>query len=306
MEFRRLQYFVCVAEVGSLAQASNTLHIAQPALTRQIRLLEQSMGALLFVRSRRGMRLTTAGQRLYDEVVGPLRQLESALLNLRSSVDSGGSINLGMSQITAYFLAQPLIERAAKCAPKISLRVVEGTVAHINEWLNSGEIDMALLYERPQNVKLHVVELLEEDLFLIGAKSARLSKKRVVSLKELSELTILVPSMPGDMVALTKSRCVETSLNFQVREGFDSFSALRDMVVKGLGYTLLPLSTIVKDIEYGTLTYARTEKALKSTLIMTSKSRSLNARATAGMARIVQGLILDLHDQKKIFGNLKF
>jgi LysR family transcriptional regulator, nitrogen assimilation regulatory protein len=81
MEIRRLEYFVCIAEQGSLGRASDLLRIAQPALTRQVRLLEQELGVILFTRSRRGMRLTEEGEQLLSEVMGPLRQLEGALQN---------------------------------------------------------------------------------------------------------------------------------------------------------------------------------------------------------------------------------
>ena len=119
MEIRRLRYFICIAELGSLGRAADILRIAQPALTRQVQLLEQELGIMLFTRTRRGMHLTEAGSQLLAEVTGPLRDLEGALQNIRSlNAGLSGNVTVGMTPTVTYFLAQPLLERmvAMTCA----------------------------------------------------------------------------------------------------------------------------------------------------------------------------------------------
>ena len=69
MEFRQLSYFIAVAETGSISAASRRVHVAQPALTRQVRLLEEDLGTRLLERHARGVSLTVAGQALFEEAV---------------------------------------------------------------------------------------------------------------------------------------------------------------------------------------------------------------------------------------------
>ena len=84
MEIRRLTYFTCIAEYGSLTRAAGVLRIAQSALSRQMRLLETEIGVPLFSRTTRGMTLTDEGRYLQSAVAGPLRELAVALQNIRS------------------------------------------------------------------------------------------------------------------------------------------------------------------------------------------------------------------------------
>src|SRR5215471_7971497 len=127
MDTRRLRYFVRIAEDGSLTRAAGVLRIAQPALSRQIRLLEEELGIALFNRTARGMQLTEEGEHLRACVAGPLRSLELALQNARSfSSHIEGNFTLGMTSGIGEILAKPLVLRMSSEFPNIKLRIVEG------------------------------------------------------------------------------------------------------------------------------------------------------------------------------------
>src|SRR5438874_1497750 len=128
MDFKRLHYFLRIAELGSLSRASEALRIAQPSLSRQMRLLEEELGIALFARHRRGMQLTEAGRQLRARTAGPLLQIDHALNDIRSlPSESGGSIALGMPPTSIGALAAPLTRRIALDAPGIALRIVEAS-----------------------------------------------------------------------------------------------------------------------------------------------------------------------------------
>ena len=82
MENRRLRYFLQIAEEGSMGRAASVLGIAQPALTRQVRLLEEALGVPLFIRTQRGMQLTEDGEQLRAAIKKPLQEIELALQNV--------------------------------------------------------------------------------------------------------------------------------------------------------------------------------------------------------------------------------
>src|SRR5437016_6839562 len=136
MEIRRLRYFVRVAEDGSLTKAAGVLRVAQPALTRQIRLLEKEIGVALFNRTPRGMQLTEEGEYLRASVAGPLRALELALQNIRSfSSRIEGNFAIGMPASIGDILAKPLAMRMDADFPNIKLRIVEGPTGSLVDWL---------------------------------------------------------------------------------------------------------------------------------------------------------------------------
>ena len=136
MDIKQLKTFICVAETGSLSAASDRLRLAQPALSRQIKLLEHKTGAQLFHRTVKGMTLTESGEKLLSRVSGIIRQLEQAVDEVRSSSESiTGNVAIGLMPSINSVLAVRLIEKVKSELPQVTLRIVEGylSLIHISE-----------------------------------------------------------------------------------------------------------------------------------------------------------------------------
>ena len=160
MDLKRLENFLRVAELGSLSRAADRLRIAQPALSRQMRLLESETGTELFSRHRRGMQLTQAGEDLRQRLSGPVREIRQIFDDLRGrSSEAGGQMALGMPPTVSYVLAGRLARKVAQEAPNISLRIVEGYAGHLMDWLQRNEIDAALLYGPASDFNMNMQEL---------------------------------------------------------------------------------------------------------------------------------------------------
>src|SRR5579871_4670939 len=169
MELRRLSYFIKIAENGSLTKAANVLRIAQPALSRQMRLLEEELGLPLFNRTARGMRLTEEGDALRAAAAGPLRELELALQNIRTlPLAMDAKIALGLPPSLSAMLAGPLALRLDQQFPNIKLCIVEGMTGNLIDWLSRGIVDFALLDETARNEKLDEQRLMSLPLLLTG------------------------------------------------------------------------------------------------------------------------------------------
>lgn len=306
MEIRRLQYFVCTAELGSLCRASDVLHIAQPALTRQVRLLEEELGVTLFTRTRRGMRLTEEGEQLLADVVGPLRQLEGALQNIRSfSSGLSGAVAIGMTPTVAYFLAQPLLERIGMEAPNIAARIVEGTGLHLGEGLMTGELDMALLYDPVHDQRLVNRDLLTEEMVVVGAPGCGLGPERLMAIDELTELPLILPNPKNGLRGITERYAAKYGVRFQIKYVIDSFQVLKEMVGKGHGYTIMPLSSVLREVEGGTLAYSPVHKPSQRTLMLATRTHTRVPRVMAKLDQVVQDVLWELYLAKRIFGSMK-
>src|SRR5262245_48674920 len=148
MDLRQLRTFVSLAELGSLTRVSNKLRIAQPALSRQIRLLEEEIGVNLFVRHSRGMELTESGAELLKRAAGPLRQLELSVSEVRDlGSQVSGLVSLGLLPSVSGILAGHVAQVAAETLPHVLLRIAEGNARHLHEWLERGEIDAIIGYK---------------------------------------------------------------------------------------------------------------------------------------------------------------
>jgi DNA-binding transcriptional LysR family regulator len=307
MEIRRLHYFVRTAELGSLCRASDVLRIAQPALTRQVRLLEEELGVTLFTRTRRGMRLTEEGEQLLADVIGPLRQLDTALQNIRS-VASGlsGNVTVGMTPTVAYVLAEPLIERMAIQAPNVAVRIAEGSALHLGEGVTSGELDMALLHDAPHDPRLVIRELLTEEMVVIGPPDSGLSPDRLLDIDELTRLPLILPNPRNGLRSVTERYAARFNVRFHIKHVIDSFPVLKDMVGKGHGYTILPLSSVLREVEAGTLAWSPVDNPSRRTLVLATGTHARGPRVLARLEQVVEDLLWELHEAQRLFGAMKF
>lgn len=257
MDLQRLKTFLKVAELGSLSRASDRLRIAQPALSRQIRLLEEELGVALFARHRRGMRLTSQGQALVYQTSGLLRQLDQVIANVRStSGEAAGPVTFGIVPTASYVLAGKLAARVTKQAPGLSLRIVEAYSGHLIEWLQRGEIDVAVLYGPDADYHMRVEGLMLEDLVLVGPAGSGLNDQKPVGVADLSQLPFVLPSRPHGLRLVVETAVAKAKATLDVRFEADSFRVLKDLVENGLGYTALPLSSIFRELKEGRLSYA--------------------------------------------------
>ena len=197
MDIRQIRTFLAIADTGSATRAAELLHIVQPAVSRQLKLLEDDVGAPLFERDRRGMQLTEAGQILLDRARRALRELESAQQEIRPTPGLvSGTVSLGLLPSSCELLTGPLVGALQRAFPQIRVSLSVGYTDHLLGWLESGEIDAALLYDPAASPALDVKPLVEESLSLVGLASIGLSDDYPVTVAALGEAPLVLPSAP--------------------------------------------------------------------------------------------------------------
>src|SRR5512133_1174511 len=163
MDLKQLEYFVRVAELGSFTRAALALNIAQPALSRQVRLLEVELRQNLLIRNGRGALPTEAGQLLLAHGRGILHQVERAREELgRVRGALAGRVAVGLPPSVAKVLAVPLIREFRQRMPEGTLSISEGLSAAMQESLANGRLDIAILYNAPPSPDTELTPLLEE------------------------------------------------------------------------------------------------------------------------------------------------
>lgn len=195
MEFGQLRTLIHVAELGSLSKAADRLRIAQPALSRQVRMLEEELGIELFTRHGRGMVLTEQGRDVLKHAV----RISSELEEIRASASDveaplAGQVAIGLPPTVADIISAPLVAAFGKAHPNAVLRLVSAYTGYLMDWLHRGEIDLAVLYDPRTARSLRSRPLLLENLFLIGPPEAAFSTVRAVSFKDLAGKRLLLPS----------------------------------------------------------------------------------------------------------------
>src|SRR5689334_15400124 len=171
MDLKQLEYFVRVAELGSFTRAAVELDVAQPALSRQVRLLEVELRQTLLLRNGRGAVPTEAGQILLEHGRGILHQVQRARADLgRLRGGLSGRVALGVPSSVARVLAVPLTRAIRAAAPEAQLSISEGLSAALQDGLASGRLDIAVLYNAQPSRELDVTPMMEEELLLVRAR----------------------------------------------------------------------------------------------------------------------------------------
>lgn len=260
MDLKRLNYFVRVAETGSLLGTAEKIGIAESSLSRQIRMLESELGVQLFERHARGMELTAQGRHLYTRVARPIREIGEACFDMRAmATEVAGNVTLGMPPTVVQSLAGALASRVAQFSPNISLRIVDSYTGHLLDWLRRGELDIAILYG-PVPDDLHAEELLQDELLLVGPAKAPVCANGSIDFVQLRDLPLILPSPNHGLRKSIDSAARAAGLSVNVRIQADSYQLMKELVQSGLGYTLLPHAAFRRETQDGRLTFARIRK----------------------------------------------
>jgi len=163
MDLHQLRYFCAVARHGNFGRAAIELRFTQPALSRQIRLLEDTLGVRLLHRHRRGADLTPEGQLLLERAEFVLRQLEQTRSDLRARRnEASGPVSVGFSTVAASILSAPLAAELQSRCPAVRPRMVEAFVPRLHNMLLEGQLDLALVLHPWPRTGLVVTAAVEE------------------------------------------------------------------------------------------------------------------------------------------------
>jgi LysR family nitrogen assimilation transcriptional regulator len=246
MNLRQLESFVRVAELGSFSKAARVVGIAQPALSRQVRLLETDLRETLLLRNGRGVSLTPAGRRLFEHGVQILQQVAQARVDLGAQRDAPvGQVTIGLPPSIGRRLTLPLIEAFRKQLPRARVTVVEGLSAHIAEWIASGRADLGLLYNPEPTTALEIAPLLREPLCLVQpAQRGRKALSSTVALRELGDYPLIVPERHQSLRRLLESQATLAGVPLDIACEVSSIPAIIDLVCARMGNAVLHASAV--------------------------------------------------------------
>jgi LysR family transcriptional regulator, nitrogen assimilation regulatory protein len=257
MEISQLKTLMHVAELGSLSRAAERLHIAQPALSRQIRLLEGELGTALFERHGRGMVITAAGR----EVLARAERILAEIEDIRTLAGSGeadfrGIVSIGVTPTVAEIVTVPLVRHIKEIHPELGLRFGSAFSGHLLDWVQRGELELAVSYDPDPLPTLRTVPVLMEKLLLVSAERGRLDLSRPVPFAQLAGEQLILPSPRHGLRRIVEDCAGRAGVRLRTSLEADSFGAMIDLVRNGFGSTVLPLAPIYRLVEEGSFSAA--------------------------------------------------
>lgn len=288
MDLKQFRYFVAVAEHGSFSEAAARLNVAQSAISRQTLVLEQELGIALFRRHARGVELTDSGAILLERVRRIFREVEEARAEViaHARLPAGEAV-IGTTSTTSRILYGPLAERFARDYPNIRLRFVEGVPYLLLEGLDTGGIDVAVMVDPEPRSSVVLEPLVTEQVYLIGARRANAMPRGSCDIRAVDRLPlVLLPRPAGSRVRLDRL-AAEAGIALEVRHEVANVDVVKDFVARGLGFGLLPHSSVMPDVKAGRYRAAAVQ-GFTITRTMVRRADRAPSPAVRELARVVQ------------------
>lgn len=239
MDIRQLRYFATVARLGSFSRAAGALNMTQPALSKQIGNLEESLNKRLLVRNGRGVTTTEAGQRLLRHAKDILELVAQAEADVRAT--GAGRFAIGLPFTIAATIGTELVARLRAAEPSANLAVIQGRSQMLMENLCTGALDVAIMFKPQRSPLVTLTPLVSEELYLMASPRAARSMARQapLALEILCDLPLVAPSRPNAIRQTVEEALRRINRTAAFTMEIDNLETIVDVVARGEGFAVL-------------------------------------------------------------------
>lgn len=246
---------MAVASAGSISRAADNLHIAQPALSLQIKNIEDDLGVQLFDRTPKGVTPTAAGARFLVHAIDILKRIDVAYEDVQDAVNEPtGRVALGLPQSIAKILTVPLVAEILRRWPKIQFQMIELSSGYIPGYLVNGHIDIGLTFGADEGSGLRVTHLVDEDLVFVTSP-AQIKKAlgnaaadlKEIELAELQRFAMILPTGVHSLRNRIDEFLTARRLSLNVVAEVNTIPQLIELAASGVGSTILSYASVIGD-----------------------------------------------------------
>ena len=219
MEFRVLQYFLAVTREGNISAAAQSLNLSQPSLSRQLKDLEDELGARLFIRGNRRIELTEEGlilRKRAGEIMQLVELTESEISEVKNNIS--GTLSIGAGESLSMHRITGVFRRLKENYPDIRLNVVSGDTEDLQDRLDRGLLDFALIFTDFDRNAYHHLTLEEKEIFgVIMRRDDALAEKEYITVKDLYDKPLIVSRANGlDIFSGSQARKLQVAATYNL------------------------------------------------------------------------------------------
>ena len=299
MKLRQLNYFVAIADHKSFLKASLILHVSQPTISSQIKLLEEELNVVLFERSFEGSILTPEGRDFLIHARAVLKEIEAARSSMRVyQSEEVGCVSIGIPGSLTSILTVPLIERVLCEMPNVRFRLTSGLSGHITRWLMEGTLDFGLVYGSQSFPELDIECFLEENLFVAARDAAALEPYLNAAgefpVQNLVGLPLVLPGRDHGLRIVIEETTNKSGVGLNVIAELDASEQLKEIVRRAGCFTILSLAALQNDPgERALATAAIVKPTINRIISFAHTSGRPLTRAARRVENIVRSLLTD-------------
>lgn len=291
MELIQLRYFVTIAETMSFTTAAEVLHVSQPALSYQMKRLEDELGARLFDRSSRKIALSPDGEVFLPLAQAVLLRADEAVRILREHLGiEVGEVRIGCNPSVSTYLVPGVLAAFHKDYPRVRVEVVEGGDLELQQAVQQGSLELAIVTAPGSPQTLDVTPLGSEDLLVIAPLTHRLAERQSVELAALAHEDFVFATTAFNLTSHAIVACRRAGFEPKVAYRAASMEAVKNFVREGLGLSFMPQIALdgLGSLNLAVLTV---EGGLDRELnLILGKDRSITRAAAALMIQVRKSL----------------
>jgi len=256
MNIESLEMFCLVVDEGSISHAARLSYVSQPAVTRQIRQLENLYGSLLFNRADGKMKLTKAGETLYPyakEIIDNFKRSKEAIQHVTKNYNT--TLNIGATLTIGEYLLPRLLGLFDKNFPDINLTLSIGNTPDMLSQLADSSIDLALIEGIVKDKELDIKKIADDELILVVPPNHRWKNREGISTKELAEEQVIWREAMSGTRIIVENALEDCGILGEIKKYMElgSTQSIKSAVEAGLGISILPKLTVEKELKYGLL-----------------------------------------------------
>jgi len=254
MDFRQIQYFLCLYEEGSITRAAHRLNIVQPALSMQLARLEKEIGQKLFERNVHGITPTAAARFMHARFQPIMRDIARAQAEAASlSGKLHGEVEIGMLSSLASTILGAAIQSFLGHSPDVQITIKEGYTGGLVESVMSGQLDAALVNHVRVPSGLEITPVVQERLCAVVSAKGSATLKAPVTLRQLADMNLILPSTQNGLRFLIDKQAQAHGITLQPRVSIDGLMPIIDMVQRTDGVSVLPPLSAYSGLQAGAL-----------------------------------------------------
>ncbi|MDH2449719.1 LysR family transcriptional regulator (plasmid) [Priestia megaterium] len=247
MDIKQLIYFLTIAEEGNISKAAERLHMAQPPLSQQLKLLEEELGVILFQRNTRRMQITDAGQLLQSRAQQIIELMEKTSKELNDLKEgSQGVLSIGTISSAGETLVPIVVQDFHKAYPGVDFRIKESSTFEILELVKRGVVEVGVI-RTPFNLEtFDHISLPEEPMMAAAMDSLLDMNKTSMNLDELKDKPLLFHNRYANNI---EEACRKSGFEPKVKCRIDDTRTMLNWASSGMGIALIPrdMMTLIPD-----------------------------------------------------------
>lgn len=298
MEYKRFDSLIQVAQYGSFSKAASVIGIAQPALGRQVRKLEEECGVALLYRHGRGVSLTPEGERLLETIKPLLTRIEGAVSELRAERRSpSGSVTLGLTPTLCHLIGRRLVTQARQRYPALRLNIVMAYSGYVHEWLTNARLDIAVVHDarRAQHLAMEPIGDLQLSLISPTGMLKGASTRQTTRMEKLAGLPLVLPTRHHGLRRTMEYVASQAGIKLDVVYEMDALELMLDLVRDGQVHTVLAAPVAANLVREGCAVARRIVSPTVITRMMLAQATNRpSTRATRAIEVMLKEMVAEV------------